>query len=65
MSGEEVAVGTPPSPLGPTDASGMATAAPDIPLDGFKPGNYRAVLYIVPVGSKQPIAQAVTPFTIE
>ncbi|MGB5035343.1 MAG: VWA domain-containing protein [Blastocatellia bacterium] len=65
MSGEEVAVGTPPSPLGPTDASGMATAAPDIPLDGFKPGNYRAVLYIVPVGSKQPVAQAVTPFTVE
>lgn len=65
MSGEEVAIGTQPSPLGPTNASGFASAAPDIPLDGFKPGNYRAVLYIVPVGSKQPIAQAVTPFTVE
>jgi hypothetical protein len=65
MSGEEIALGTPPSPLGPTDSSGMAAVAPDIPLDGFKPGNYRAVLYVVPVGSKQPIAQAVTPFTIE
>lgn len=65
MSGEEVAIGTQPSPLGPTNASGMASAAPDIPLDGFKPGNYRAVLYIVPVGSKQPIAQALTPFTVE
>lgn len=65
MNGEDVAVGTPATALGPTDASGFATAAPELPLDGFKAGSYRAVLYVVPVGSKQPIAQAVTPFQVE
>lgn len=65
MNGEDIAVGTAPAPLGPTDASGLISAAPNLPLDGFRPGNYRAVLYVVPVGSKQPIAQAVSPFQVE
>lgn len=65
MIGEEVVIGTPPAALPPTDAQGVVSASPPIPLDGFKPGNYRAVLYIVPPGSNQPVAMATTPFTVE
>lgn len=65
MKGEEAVVGTPPSPLGPLDAAGRASAAPEVPLVGLEPGSYRAVLYVVPAGSKQPVAQAVTPFQVE
>jgi VWFA-related protein len=65
MVGDELVVGTPPTPLPPTDANGMTTASPVVPLDAFKPGSYRAVLYIVPPGSNQPVASATTPFSIE
>ena len=65
MAGDEVVLGTPASPLPPTDAQGRTAAAPVMQLDGFKPGAYRAILYIVPPGSKTPVAQAVTPFTVE
>ncbi len=65
MVGEEVVLGTAAQALPPTDANGSTTASPIVPLDGFKPGSYRAVLYIVPPGSKQPVATATTPFTIE
>ncbi len=65
MSGDEVVLGTPPNPLPPADARGIIDAAPVVPLDGFKPGAYRAILYIVPPGSKTPVAQTITPFSVE
>jgi hypothetical protein len=65
MAGDQVVVGTPPKALPPTDANGLVAFGPVLELDGFKPGSYRAVLYIVPAGSNQPIATAMTPFTVE
>lgn len=64
MSGDQLVVGTPPQALPPTDANGLVAYSPVLPLDGFQPGSYRAVLYIVPAGSNQPIASSMTPFTV-
>lgn len=65
MVGEEVLVGTPPTPLTPVDAKGYTSGSPVLKLDDFKPGTYRAVLYIVPPGTKTPVATVSTTFTVE
>jgi hypothetical protein len=65
MAGEQVLVGTPPTPLTPVDAKGYTSGSPVLPLDDFKPGTYRAVLYIVLPGTKTPVANVSTTFTVE
>jgi VWFA-related protein len=65
MAGDKLVVGTAPQPLPVADANGLVSYSPVLPLDGFAPGSYRAVLYIVPPGSSQPVATAMTPFTVE
>lgn len=64
MQDDKLVVGTPPQALPPTDANGMVAYSPVLPLDKFEPGSYRAILYIVPAGSNQPIATSMTPFTV-
>ena len=65
MDGDQVAVGTPAQPLPAADAKGASSGSAVLPLDDFKPGAYRAVLYIVPPGTMKPIASVATTFTVE
>jgi VWFA-related protein len=65
MAGEQVLVGTPPTPLTPVDAKGYTSGSPVLELADFKPGTYRAVLYIVLPGTKTPVANVSTTFTVE
>jgi hypothetical protein len=56
---------TPVDTLPPIGPSGEVGVAPVVPLDGFAPGAYRAVLQLFAPGSTTPVATSMTPFTVE
>jgi hypothetical protein len=65
LLGDRLVTQTPLATLPAIGASGDVAAAPVIPLDGFAPGAYRAVLQLFAPGSSTPVATSMAPFTID
>ena len=65
LKGDTPITSTPIEPVPPADASGFASVAPILPLDGLEPGDYRAVVLILGPNSTTPLATAMTSFRVD